>query len=800
MIARRISRCLPALTLCFAVGLLAVSWCGTASAEDPPADVPAAKLDTKEAHPAADDAAADKSDQPAAKKPDDAKADDAKPADAKPADSKPAAPAVIDASKSEAKAAAEFKATGRGRLIRVPLPITGTVDTRVQRTIQKVVADLPKDGLRPVLILELQPVQSEFGQGSTFGRALELAEFLSSRELSSVKTVAYIPKSIRGHAVLVAMACEEIVMAPTAELGDASADEAADQVINSTVKDGYRRIAGLRRTIPPEVAAGMLDKSLEVLVVETDVSREFVLRGDLDELRKRRSVQSETVLKPPGQLARFTGREARELGFAKYLAADRVSLARALGLPPEATEEDPANGGDVRPIRVQVQGPIHPVITNRAQRTIEDQLRDQSVNFVCLWIDSPGGSLPDSMGLATFLASQHPGVVRTVAYVSREAKADAALIALACDHLVMEEGAMLGGPSIMELPEDEVRLAVETLRNNVAKPKSRSWSLMAAMIDPQLKVYRYTHKSTGRIEFFCEEEAEDQADPESWLQGQLVSKPGETLRLKPEEAEEFGLARNVVQDFNELRKLYNLENDPALVEPGWADTLIDALAAPAVAWLLLLIGGAALYAELHSPGIGVGAFIAGVAFLLYFWSKHLDGTAGWLEVLLFIAGISCVLLEIFVLPGAGIFALGGGFLVIISLVLASQTFVLPHNDYELGQLRNSLVSLAGAAVSVTAIAVLIRRFLPHAPMFNRMMLEPPSGEELEQIHQRESLVAFNHLMGQRGKTTTPLAPAGKARFGNDLVDVISNGDFVARGDEVEVIEVHGNRIIVQKLS
>ena len=75
-----------------------------------------------------------------------------------------------------------------------------------------------------------------------------------------------------------------------------------------------------------------------------------------------------------------------------------------------------------------------------------------------------------------------------------------------------------------------------------------------------------------------------------------------------------------------------------LAEPGWADYLIDALAAPAVAWLLLLIGGAALYAELQAPGIGVGGFVAGVCFLLYFWSKHLDGTAGWLEVLLFAGG------------------------------------------------------------------------------------------------------------------------------------------------------------------
>src|SRR4029079_19487675 len=85
-----------------------------------------------------------------------------------------------------------------------------------------------------------------------------------------------------------------------------------------------------------------------------------------------------------------------------------------------------------------------------------------------------------------------------------------------------------------------------------------------------------------------------------------------------------------------------------------ADYLIDALAAPAVAWLLLLIGGAALYAELQAPGIGVGGFVAGVCFLLYFWSKHLDGTAGWLEILLFAAGAIFSLPHILVMPGTAI--------------------------------------------------------------------------------------------------------------------------------------------------
>ena len=67
----------------------------------------------------------------------------------------------------------------------------------------------------------------------------------------------------------------------------------------------------------------------------------------------------------------------------------------------------------------------------------------------------------------------------------------------------------------------------------------------------------------------------------------------------------------------------------------------------------LLIGphGMALIAELSSPGVGVGGFVSFLCFLLYFWSNYMNGTADVLEVMLFLAGLVCLLLELLVLPG-----------------------------------------------------------------------------------------------------------------------------------------------------
>ena len=162
------------------------------------------------------------------------------------ADNKPAPPQAEqpgDAAKGPA-------ATHPGRLIRVPLPLVGTADTQVIRKVKHALEKLPAGEDRPVLVFEFSSSKNQSGQGSDFERALKLARYLSSRESSAAKTVAYIPQALKGHAVLVAMACEEIIMAPEAQIGDAGIDEPAEEGIDPTILSGYREIANRRRTIP----------------------------------------------------------------------------------------------------------------------------------------------------------------------------------------------------------------------------------------------------------------------------------------------------------------------------------------------------------------------------------------------------------------------------------------------------------------------------------------------------------------------------------------------------------------------
>ena len=180
-----------------------------------------------------------------------------------------------------------------------------------------------------------------------------------------------------------------------------------------------------------------------------------------------------------------------------------------------------------------------------------------------------------------------------------------------------------------------------------------------------------------------------------------------------------------------------------------------------------------------------------VAFIVYFWSQYLHGTSGWLEVMLFLAGLFCLAAEIFVLPGIGVLGLGGGLLVIASLVLASQSFVLPSNDYQIRQLQWSLLGILGAAVGVAILGVLVRRWLPSTPLLRTVLLAPPPQDEsLDAEH-------LDELLGLEGTTTTRLAPAGKARISGRLQDVTSDGNLIEPGTAVRVVDVRGSHVLVK---
>ncbi len=667
------------------------------------------------------------------------------------------------------------------------LPITGTRDTQVEGTVLRVLDRLlARPGERGVLVFRFDGADEPGAGASDFGRSLALARFLADPRLSGVKTVAWLPAGARGHAVLVALACEEIVLAPDAIFGPANTDE---PFIDDAMRAVYAQVAARRKTAPPALAQALLDPQARVVRVATDDGDQIVTSAEVPALREGAAVLDEEEIGPV-PLA-LSGRRARELGVARALARTPAEVARSLGLAESALEAGPTLDGGWKGVQVVLSGVITADLVARTRTRIEEAIASGR-NFVCLRIDSPGGEPEQSLVLAAYLASLDATQVRTVAWVPREARGDAALVATACDEMVMGAAAVLGGEGAAAIDGRWAEAITVAWREGVAKKRDRSWSLPVALVAPGLVVSQATRAATGRVGYFCEEEFDRLDDREAWQMGAQVGVG--PLALNGKAAESLGLAAHVVEGFDGVARAYGLEGDVALAAPGWADTLLDALASPGIAWLLLLIGGAGLYIELHTPGIGFGGFIAMVAFIIYFWSSHLHGTSGWLEVMLFLAGLICLAAEIFVLPGFGVLGLGGGLLMVASLILASQSFVLPTNAYQFRQLQWSLLGILGAAIGVTILAVVARRWLPESRLFRHVLLAPPGDSADDLIDD-----PLEALVGLEGETTSRLAPAGKARIGGEIHDVSSDGQLVEPGTPVEVVAVRGGRVLVRAI-
>ena len=694
-------------------------------------------------------------------------------------------------------------------LLDISLPITGKSSHAVARTLERVVRDFAKEEKPndadsppplPTVILQFRVGvgQEAFGRGSSFGACYEIADLIVGENFNGIRTVAYFPQSVKGHALLVALACDELIVAEDAEIGEAGVDE---QSVSSTQRAAYREISQRRRKMPPPLVDKLLDSSVELLQVETEKGLRLATPPLLDELRQSETFAAEPqVLIPAGQPGLFTADAARRINLVDLLAKDRVALARGLGFRPDDIKNAPVPGEVGHAVRIDLSGPLTMDKVAIAMRSIQSALDSKpiaannrsvgevKIDFICLWVDSPGGNLSASLTLASFLVKEvDTSKVRTVAYVPYRALSDAALIAIACDEIVLGPDAVLGGDGAVEFTQQQVADNKNSVVDFITRESVRSWSLPLGFIDRNLEVRQMTRKGHPPIiEYFCDEELDQQPDADLWTKGPLIKEKGKLFKVVGGKGEQFVVDR-IAADFTEFKFLFGLENDPLLVAPTWADQLVRALSSPGMSAFLIFIAFCGAYFEAKVP-MGIGAFLCVMSLVLFFWLNFLGGTAGWLEILLFLFGVICLLLEIFVLPGFGIFGIGGAVAVIVSLVLASQTFIIPQNSYQFEQFQRSLLVIVFAGSGVVVLA----------GIFARVLHDQNKPQDTALIRETEKLADYAHLLGRVGLTTTPLVPAGKAIFGDEPVNVVSDGELIETDVPIEVIEVVGYRIVVRQ--
>jgi membrane-bound serine protease (ClpP class) len=270
----------------------------------------------------------------------------------------------------------------------------------------------------------------------------------------------------------------------------------------------------------------------------------------------------------------------------------------------------------------------------------------------------------------------------------------------------------------------------------------------------------------------------------------VLNKKGQILTLTNVKAEQqFGsppkplLSLGTVESLDELLKI---------VAPANAQvTRIEATGAErfafwlnAISPLLLIIGAIGIYIEFKTPGFGLPGIIGISAFALYFLGGYVAGLSGLEWVAFFVLGLALVALELFVFPGTIFIGLTGAVLILITIIMAMVDYypgtpALPS----LPQLKLPLTNLLIAAVGAGVLIALLSRLLPRTTLYAKMVSQAASGEESVALQAQRQAAR----LGQVGTTISALHPGGKVQFGDDIVDVVTQGEMLPKGVPVRVI-------------
>lgn len=145
-------------------------------------------------------------------------------------------------------------------------------------------------------------------------------------------------------------------------------------------------------------------------------------------------------------------------------------------------------------------------------------------------------------------------------------------------------------------------------------------------------------------------------------------------------------------------------------------------------------------------------------------------------VVILVVGIVLLLVELFVIPGFGV-AGALGIFALLAGTAAAWVELGPEAGLAAGAVAAGITGLLFYVVAKTGIG-------------KRFVLKEGLPEAISQPDQTS-------LLNRQGVAVTPLRPIGRAVFGGEEVDVVTDGDYIEAGERLTVIAVEGVRVVVQ---
>lgn len=416
----------------------------------------------------------------------------------------------------------------------------------------------------------------------------------------------------------------------------------------------------------------------------------------------------------------------------------------------------------------EIKGDIDPRMNRRVMLALEEASQKEA-DMIIIHMDTYGGAVNDADDIRTMILET---AIPIHTFIDKDAASAGALIAIASDSIYMAPGSSIGAATVVvggtgEAAPDKYQSYMRSIMRSTAEATGRDPKIAEAMVDENLEIEGITE--AGSVVTFSVSEA----IANGFCEGQANS------------LEEV-VERQGISSYKIIRQ-----------QMSTTEKVIAFFLNPVVSGFLILIIFAGIYFELQTPGVGFPILASITAIILYFIPYYLTGLAENWELFAFGIGLIFIVLEVFVLPGFGIFGILG-----IALVLTGLTLgMLPNElfDFTFVSSGDFFIALLTVILSVILAVVLIFSFASRINEWKAF-----SRFSLADTQQREdgytSSFYSNDLLGQEGMAHTRLMPSGKILIDDEVYDAYSRGEFIDKGERVKVISTEGTSLKVKKIS
>lgn len=430
---------------------------------------------------------------------------------------------------------------------------------------------------------------------------------------------------------------------------------------------------------------------------------------------------------------------------------------------------------------VPIREDIMPPLTFFVRRAVKSAMEEKA-DWLILDMDTNGGRVDVTDDIISIIG-QFKG--KTATYVNRKAFSAGAFISVATQEIYMAPQSVIGAAApIMMMPgggpeampdtvEAKMTSAVRAMVRTAAEKNGHNIEVVEAMIDKSRELK---------------------------IDGQVLNEKGQILTLTDvQAAKTYGnppkplLSRGTFGSMEELLEHLGLQKaEIKRVQPTGAEKTASWLTK--ISPLLLVIGVIGVYIEMKTPGFGVPGIVGIIALATYFFAGYIAGLSGLEWMIVFFVGLILFALEIFFFPGTIALGLAGAALMLIAIIMGFVDVYPGMPAFpSMAMLRPALQNLAIAgAVSIVLMAILAR-YLPKTALYGRLVSTGASGAETTRVLEEQAV----SRLGQIGVTISALRPGGKARFGEVVLDVVTQGEMIPKGAQVKVISSSGSDPVVE---